>query len=776
MPGIWAQLGLTSTAIAAFLASIGAIWFCHSRLQKHRATRLILLTLTGGLCAQLLAGPQAHERLSLRISSDCHGQSSQASFKLIEATLLPDQQRSWTVQATAASHCLQNRARLRLTVEARDSAAVQAGELFQATVKLRAPRASLQLQGFDPEGYWMAKGVSGSARLLSRPQLSGKQSSLNPLDLMRRARLAVSLWLVNTLADHPQTGLVVALVTGDQGLISPDEREVFNETGIAHLVAISGLHITLLASLSAAWLGSLWRRSQRLTGYIPAQMVGPLFGLTIASLYAVLSGWGVPAQRTLIMQLVASLMMFTGLETKTWNIWGLAMAAVLLGDPWAVRDVGFMLSFGALGVLILVSWQQYDFRQWANSTFWQAGRAQFAATIGLLPLTVWLFNQQSVVSFVANALAIPWMSFVITPLAIGGAMLRQDWAVWLAAQGLHWQALWLEWLAGWQWAVWPVAEVSFAVLIISQAGAMLLLVPSGPIPKITGTLLIGLLFLPAPRPEVGDFWVDAHDVGQGTAITIRTAQHTLLYDTGPAFSEHSNSARRVLKPFFQSEGVKQIDSLWISHDDADHTGGAGYLLRHFPTKQLVSSLPGQHHLQALAQGKQTEITHCNSAKPWVWDGVQFEPLPIHFPENLHIKDNNRSCVLRVSNSQHSVLLTGDIEGSAEKLLVEQHGSKLASNLLFAPHHGSATSSTKALLKAVQPSMVWIQSGWKNRFGHPHATVLDRYNASHVTLFNTSQFGALRAQFRHFKGPPVIVTSRQRRLRYWHLHETSASFH
>ena len=308
-------------------------------------------------------------------------------------------------------------------------------------------------------------------------------------------------------------------------------------------------------------------------------------------------------------------------------------------------------------------------------------------------------------------------------------------------------------------------------------GCLILILPRGLIPRWTGITLIALLVLPPPRPEHHDFWMTLMDVGQGTAISIQTQNHLLIYDAGPAFNTRTDSARRVVLPWMAAHGYRRADMFMLSHDDADHSGGAPLLLQKAPPVQFASSINKQHSLNLLAQTLKSDTAQCHMLKPWTWDGVTFTPIGLDTPAHSHQKllaKNNQSCVLKVSNANHSVLLTGDIEAISEMALLTQHGSNtLKSRVLIVPHHGSKTSSTMPFLQAVRPEYALIQAGWENQHGHPHKAVIERYEAMGVQWSNTAQNGAMKWRFKHLDFQPEVDNAHTLRQRYWHMHESGA---
>jgi competence protein ComEC len=723
------------------------------------------------------AGIDSAAHQNKQVSSACHGSNLSSQFELLKTAQREHGAQQWLIKHLGDETCLKQGAKLLVHLEAqRGSEQIEAGDTFHTTLRLKAPKAPLQMSGFDVQAHWFANQIAGLGQFKSPPVLSEKAPRWQVLHALQRAREHIAQNLISNLNGHPETPLLLAMVVGDQGLISPEDRDLFNATGIAHLVAISGLHITLFA-LVAGGLGTwLWKRAPGACLAVPAHVAGGAIGLLVALLYAAIAGWGVPAQRTVFMLFALFIGALRQGQQNSWDTFHLALLPTMLVDPWAVLDAGFVLSFGAVAALIFANQGHYRFIKPRQEFLVTAVRTQYVATLALLVPCAMLFKQQSLVSPLANALSIPWMSFISTPLALVGGLLNQGWALHAAAKSLIVQRHWLTAMNEWPWAVWPIHDQPHWVWILAGLGVFFLLLPSGVISRALALMLLGTLFWPAPRPAQGDFDLHVLDVGQGTALVVQTRHHAMLYDAGPAFNERSNTTRRVTVPWMQSQGLAQFDLFMLSHDDADHSGGAPLLLNQSKIKQLSASMPGNHALFTMAHTNAIGSMNCHEQKPWTWDGVHFEPLRLETSRATQAK-NDQSCVLRIDNGSHSVLITGDIERWGEAHLIATHGARrLQSTLLVVPHHGSKTSSSDPFLRAVNPRYAVVQAGWKNRYGHPHPHVVERYARKGVELFNTAQTGAMHWQFNRGDASPKVILASQARLRYWHLHESGAKAH
>ncbi len=519
---------------------------------------------------------------------------------------------------------------------------------------------------------------------------------------------------------------------------------------MTHLVSISGLHVTMVAALLAALVSALWRRSETLLRHLPAQKAAIAAGAAAAFAYALLAGFEVPAQRTLYMLAVVALALWSGRNYGVSRTLACALFVVLVLDPWAVLATGFWLSFGAVALLFYVgSARAGAARGWRESLA-QWGAAQWAVSVGSVPLLLYFFQQFSLVSPLANALAIPVVSFLVTPLALAFALLPWPPLLhldhWLLAQLMEG----LETLAS--WPVWQQAAPSPAATLIALVGVAWLLLPRGfPARWLGLAFLLPALLLPPPRPQAGEAWVDVLDVGQGLAVVVRTATHALAYDAGPLYSASADAGARVVVPFLRASGIDALDLLVVSHRDKDYSGGVAALREALPVARIVSpiaELPGEA---------------CAAGQGWEWDGVRFTVLHPTLADYTMAakKSNSMSCVLRLATASASMLLTADIEAADEKALVERAASELASAVLLVPHHGGKASSTAPFVAAVAAGDAVFSVGYRNAFRHPRPEVLDRYGA--IRQWRTDRDGAIHIAL----GSGTAVSAwRQERRRYW----------
>jgi competence protein ComEC len=484
-----------------------------------------------------------------------------------------------------------------------------------------------------------------------------------------------------------------------------------------------------------------------------------------AAAYALLAGWGVPAQRTLWMLVTLAALRSAGVRWPPLLVLAAAAVVVTLLDPWALMQPGFWLSFAAVALLMVSDPAANE----PAAPGWRARgiaaarhglRTQMIASIGLAPLSLVFFQQVSVVGFAANLLAIPLVTLAVVPLTLAGIVLNPLWAAASAmVQGL---TAALSWMAGWPFGVWAVAAAPAWAMAAGLAGGALLLLPLPWRLRLAGLpLLLPLLAPPLQRPAPGLFEALAADIGQGTAVLVRTQHHLLLYDSGPRYTPEADAGQRVLLPLLQARGETHIDLLMLSHRDIDHVGGAASLLARLPVRALSSSLPEGHALLAAAAPHQ----RCAAGQAWAWDGVRFELLhPLDGDYAASARPNTLSCVLRVTGADgRSLLLAGDIEAAQEAVLLARRGVQgLRSQVLLVPHHGSRTSSTPAFIEAVAPGTAVVQAGFGNRFGHPAPDVAARYAALGVLLLRSDACGAW-----HWRTDGSMRCQREAAGRYWH---------
>jgi competence protein ComEC len=676
------------------------------------------------------------------------------------------------------------------------------GEIWRFEVRLRKPNGTRNPRGFDYEAWMLEKGLGfgGSVQQNKhsiRPQRIGREESFEVWIDQRRDAIRQAIHAA--LGDHPSRPVITALVVGDQRAISVDEWALFQKTGVSHLMSISGLHVTMLAAL-IGWLGAgVWRllclTPLQVGLWLPVQSVGALSAMFGAVSYALLAGFAIPAERTAWMVCAVCASRVMGIQANPWASLALALIVVLTRDPMAVLAPGFWLSFMAVAFLFSLNNSastnnasrndslthdspNYNSR-WRKSLalLRQASHAQLAITFGLLPITVMFFQQIVLVGPMANALAIPLVSYLVTPLAMLGVLvdsvLPRPLFLLGAAWGQSLVMLFLQWCASIPLATidWP----SPGVFRTALASVLLMIALSSMLPprlmrfRHAGWLGLLLLFGNGfDRPAHGDMTVHFIDVGQGSSVLIQTQHHQLLYDTGPSMGESDAGARMVM-PTLRGLNLRRMDQLMVSHFDDDHSGGLASVLAMSKVMELRAPEFMEMKPEALLAAGQIPKIECQAGQRWVWDGVEFRVLHPSFDSRFmnaikaNPDRNADSCVLQVRAANGgSVLLTGDIPKAVE----ESHlfGASLASEVLMAPHHGSKTSSSQALLDAVRPRWVVIQAGYRNRFGHPHPEILARLQDT-AQILRTDLLGAI--EMRWSAGALQISHFWGSHRRYWH---------
>jgi len=683
--------------------------------------------------------------------------------------------------------------------DAKPSAAqleLRAGQRWRFTVRLRRPHGLANPEGFDQELRWFEEGVraTGSVRDAPAPLLIDRAAA-HPVDRLRqRARDAIEA----AVPDTRVAGVLTALAVGDQSAIEREDWELFRRSGISHLVSVSGVHVTMFAWLAGMVIGALWRHSALAMVLLPAPSAALWGGFAVALAYAVFSGWGVPAQRTVWMLGTVTLLRSAGVRWP-WPLVLLTAATVVTAvDPWALLQPGFWLSFAAVGLLMVsgdagamppeISPRGPDLSGAARPPIWRRGliglrreitgglRTQVIATFGLAPLTLVFFQQLSLVGLVANLVAIPLITLVITPLALLGCVAPVLWTA--GAAVVSTLTAWLGWLAAAPGVLWSVGVAPWWAQAAGLLAAALLVMPlPWRLRALALPLVWPLLLPPRDLPPVGQFELVAADVGQGTAVLVRTRHHLLVYDSGPQYSPDADAGQRVLLPLLRARGDHRIDTLVLSHRDSDHVGGASTLLQNLPIGDLTSSIEDAHPLRLQAQQRGIPAHRCEAGQHWEWDGVHFEVLhPEAADYALALRSNAMSCVLRVQGAApglgSSVLLTGDIEREQEIRLLREHPETLRSEVLIVPHHGSKTSSTPAFLDAVAPQVAVFQAGHLNRYRHPADEVLARYRARGITRIDSPSCGAWTWRSGSGAGLARAVCERAEARRYWHWREVT----
>ncbi|MDH5264639.1 MAG: DNA internalization-related competence protein ComEC/Rec2, partial [Betaproteobacteria bacterium] len=712
------------------LAGLAGALLLATRLARHAAARAVLVAAAGFLAGHDLAAWRAQSRLADELPRGWEGRDIEVEGIV---TGLPQAGERGTrflfdPLVVAPGAAVPSRVSLTWygprsedaggTVEPPD---IRAGERWRFTVRLKRPRGLANPHGFDFEAWALARGIraTGYVRAAPAPARLAEDEPGWPQSL-HRLRGDIRDAMRASLGEARFAGVLVALAIGDQDAIAGPDWTVFWRTGVGHLVSISGLHVTMLASLAFALAAWAWVRVPRLVTAVPARKAGAVAGVAAATAYTLLAGFGVPAQRTLVMLAAAAACLLAGRHASPSRVFAAATLAVLLLDPWAVLSPGFWLSFGAVGAIFFA----FGLRARPPGALRGAVTTQVAVTLALWPLLAALFGEVSLVSPLANAFAIPLVSFAIVPLTLAGALLPLPGLLVPAHALLEAAMVPLEGLAALPLAVIENAAAPAALVACASAGAFLLLAPRGlPLRAAGAALVLPLACHVAPSPAPGAAWIDVLDVGQGLAVVVRTATRALAYDAGPAWSAESDSGSRVVVPFLRGEGIRRLDGLVVTHADDDHAGGAASVAKSRDPPWLMAVLPEGDERLALAP----VALACVAGTRWSWDGVAFEVLhPARAALRDRRRENDRSCVLRVDAAAGSALLAADIERRGEGELLARAPGRLKADALLVPHHGSRTSSSPEFVDAVAPGIAIVSAGWRNRFRQPSPEVEARY--------------------------------------------------
>ncbi|MBL8525117.1 MAG: DNA internalization-related competence protein ComEC/Rec2 [Betaproteobacteria bacterium] len=642
------------------------------------------------------------------------------------------------------------------------------GERWRFTVRLRRPHGTQNPHGFDFEAWALERNIRATGYI--RPKGVNQREAAQVRGFMYRIdrmRMSIRDQMLEALKDQPYRGVLVALAIGEQSAIPPEQWKVFWRTGTGHLMSISGLHITMVASL-IYWLAfRFWARVPSLALRLPAQRAAALAGALAALSYALIAGFSVPTQRTFFMLAAIAMALWFGRGMTGSRILSWALLAVLLLDPWAVLAPGFWLSFGAVAMIFYVTAK----RTGKPGAVSGAVKTQIAVTLGLLPMTLALFQEVSLISPIANAFAIPVVSLIVVPITLFGALLGEFMPAdlilqlaHLAMQGCYAALAWLAELPG---AVWQSHAPPLWVAGLALIGVVWLLAPRGVPMRTAGVVMMLPLFIVVPAgPKQGEVWLHLLDVGQGLAAVVRTAQHSLVYDSGPKWNPDADSGNRIVVPFLRGEGIRSLDTLVITHADEDHSGGAKSVIDARQPKWVMTSMDAESESLRGA----SEIMKCEVGDAWRWDDVVFEILhPAAETFDLpNVKTNNIGCTLKITAPGGSILLTADIEKLAEQQLLARYRDapdELKADVMLVPHHGSRTSSTPELLDAVAPKLALVSVGYRSRFRHPNTQVMERYAERNIPTLRTDFLGAITVKIAPGE-VPTAIGFRESTRRYW----------
>lgn len=627
------------------------------------------------------------------------------------------------------------------------------GQRLRMTVRLRCPRGLANPGAADRELDLLRQRIGATGYVVNRApvELLADASARHAIERLR-ARLAASIQqAVPSIASGP---VLQGLSVGVRGNLPDQLWDGFAATGIAHLMAISGLHVTGCALAVLLLLRALWRLPglRALPGRVETEM--SLVILATAG-YALLAGASAPAVRTLLMVAIVALQRVLRRTLPVHATLALAAWLMVIADPLALSSAGFWLSFVATAALLVLI---------ASGRGWRAQvalfvRAQAAITAVLTPVLAVAFGRLSLIAPLVNAVAIPLFTFVLLPVVLFATVLELAWpggaaGIWRGLS-LFLDPVWpaLAALAAWPLASFaPATQPAWLVAFAALATFAALLIPLRGLRVAAFVLLIAITCGSAAPVPRGGWTLTVIDVGQGLAAVVETARHVLVFDTGPYWRGGAAAARVSLVPYLRARGIRRIDVLVISHRDMDHAGGASLLRETFEVGRTV--------IQQDA-GEPVRVDACRQGERWQWDQVEFQVL--HPRAEMAGSDNDRSCALSIRGPGGSALLLADPESAAEQALL---ATPLAADVVLLPHHGSKTSSSPALIAAVSARLGIASAGFGNRWGMPASDVVARWRGAGTTVLNTAASGAVRVEFSGGREGLEVATERRDTRRWW----------
>lgn len=729
-----------------FFLILTALAFSFKRVKSARIILNILVIVSFGLSGFVWSAHHARQWLKAKLDPQWAG-------KVIAVTGvisgLPQDEQVYTrfLLTTQKFELTHERKRLQLIWE-KPHPPLRPGDQWHFNVRLKPPHSLMNFNNPNSLRYWWNENIHAGGYVDSRRDFNKIGVQLSLMTRLQRLRQNLQEEINRVVKDRSHAAIIHALTIGqEQGLREEDWR-ILQRTGTVHLVVIAGLHIGLMVMIAYCCAAGVWRFFPALLRRWPAQKAGALAALIFALMYGALAGFNIPAQRAVIMCMITMLGQIFCRSSPVHRRIALAGFLVLIFQPNAINTASFWLSFAAVAWIAYATEGEHSILRWRQ---WL--KIQAALFLGLAPLTIYYFQQYSLVSLIANPPAIIWIGWGVVPACLLAAALSHFFLS--AGENLFQLAGWLitplwqflQWLASWPWSGGQRVCYTFWPLLLAEIGMLWFLMPR----KLRGRWLglgglMPLFLLPAATPAPGDFWVSVLDVGQGLAVIVQTARHLLVYDTGPRIPGGFDAGRDVVSPYLTWLGVNTIDKMIISHGDNDHSGGALALLSAWKIPELLTSVP--------AMFKNSPAQHCLAGVDWEWDGVPFRLLSPIAPQPY--QGNNSSCVLQIGKGRQRLLLSGDIEKETEEELVQRYGVSLQSSVLIAPHHGSKTSSTLGFLEKVQPQQVIFSLGYFNRFHFPSPSVLSRYQGMRIHPWSTARDGAILIKFTQRSGAITLT--------------------
>ncbi len=634
-----------------------------------------------------------------------------------------------------------------------ETPSMMAGQKWTGMVRLKRPRGFVNPGGFDYHAWLLNKGISATGYV--------KKSSVTKLHspseagglFVSRIRQSIS----HDLEVFKYSALLKALMVGDTSAISRAQWTVFQATGTQHLVAISGLHIGLIAMIgfvSVRFLLGVFSLSHSVGA---VRIVPAIVSILFSACYVALSGYGIPAQRAWWAVALVGVLYVFGRRINPFYMLLYVVLCVVLLNPLAPTQNGFWLSFGAVTVLMLGFAFRSSERRWVLGLL----RAQVVISIGLPIMLIALQLPVSVSGFLANIVAVPVISFVVMPLLFFSTLLTvlssSAASVFIALADWCMHVLWryLSWLSEFGGELWFSVPSAWLLCVGALAVATLLMPKAFKMAPLAGVLVLIVWFSQSFLQNRIKPTLTVLDVGQGLSVVITSGRKTLVYDVGARFSENFDAGSGVVAPFLRSKNIKDIETIVISHGDNDHAGGLSGLIDQLPYAQLLSN----HHSERLS------VEPCLSDRIFYHEKVKYTVV---WPQGDMLgKDssNNDSCVLLVEIADITVLLAGDIEKAVEKTLISGGSLPKDIDILIAPHHGSSTSSSYEFLKWLNPKHIIVSAGYLSRYRHPSKAVLKRYDDLNARVWNTAIQGAVTVELENNHGSRLF-TERERAKKPW----------
>lgn len=649
---------------------------------------------------------------------------------------------------------------------------LQLGQYYRLQGELR-PAHSYAIGGaFDQEKWYLQQRIASGFRVKHMEALTEQHISAlgyaKVIEQHQRWIHQVPLWIekqrlnFRIFLQHqplPNKGLLLALLTGDESLLSKDTKMQFQQFGMSHLLAISGPHVVIFAMM-VSWLlqrliARFWPQQYLM---IPKQYALMAPFLSCVFLYCLFAGFEIPAVRTLLMCSLGCVILLIQQKLQPMKLLLLSAAILLLIDPFSILSAAFWLSYGACFILLRIyQTLQKQQLQLPQEVHWKKKLAlsvqlllesQWKIFAALCPLMILFFKQLAWITPLSNIIAIPWLGMLVVPLDILAAMsysISEPLAAVLFLLNDRLLALLLAFLNGLDFLFKPelsAIAMNQPMLALLALSLLIAFLPRRLLPK--GWAVIGLLalclkgFMPHP------FELTVLDVGQGQAIFIRDAKRSMMVDMGGNYDESKFSVgKQIILPFLAVNAVSELDQLVLTHLDQDHSGGYFSIQNQLAIHQLISS----ERPESLPV--QTQFDYCTQGQHWQWENqVSIEVLsPLREPlQRQSQSKNENSCVLYVQIKQaapyQSFLLMGDAGWETEFQLL-QHYPNLHADVLVLGHHGSQHSSAYSFLKALQPKLAIASAGRFNRYGHPSKLTQARLKQLNIPLLTTSQQGSIQ---------------------------------